>query len=97
MFSPLYTKNMPLYSIGGNFVREFTIRFYSFRDVQDFVALATEHAFPIVVGNDTYQVNGTSFMGMFSLDYSRPLKVKLTCTEAEFEDFRRKAGRFLVK
>ena len=86
-----------LYSIGGTFVQEFQIRFHSFQNVQEFVALATEHAFPIIVGTDRYQVNGTSFMGMFSLDYSRPLTVRLTCTEEEFDTFRRKADRFLVK
>ena len=97
LFSPLYTKTITLYSIGGNFVREFNIRFFSFRDVQDFVVLATEQSFPIVVGNDRYRVNGTSFMGMFSLDYSQPLKVTVSCTEAEFQDFRQKAERFLAK
>lgn len=97
MFSPLYTKNQSLYSIGGDFVREFTIRFYSFQDVQDFVAMATEYDFPIIVGTDRYQVNGTSFMGMFTLDYSRDLTVTVSCTEEEYQDLRRKADRFLVK
>lgn len=78
-------------------VQEFNIRFYSFRDVQEFVAMATEQAFPIVVGSDSYQVNGTSFMGMFSLDYSKPLRVRVRCTEEEFEGFRHRLERFLVK
>ena len=76
-------------------MREFTVRFCSFQDVQEFVAMATEENFPITVGNESYQVNGTSFMGMFSLDYSKPMKVMLNCTEEEFEGFRRKAARFL--
>ena len=68
-------------------MQEFQIRFHSFRDVQDFVSLAAEHSFPIVVGNESYQVNGTSFMGMFSLDYSQPLTVRVTCTEEEINEF----------
>lgn len=78
-------------------VQEFNIRFYSFQDVQDFVSLATQHSFPIIVGSDSYQVNGTSFMGMFSLDYSRPIKVIVDCKDEDFEGFRRKIERFLVK
>ena len=78
-------------------MQEFAIRFHSFRDVQDFVSLATEYPFPIVVGNGSYQVNGTSFMGMFSLDYSKPMRVMVNCTDEEFDAFRRRADRFLVK
>lgn len=78
-------------------MQEFTVRFQSVRDVQDFVALATEYTFPIVVGTESYHVNGTSFMGMFSLDHSRPMKVKLTCTPEEFDTFRQRASRFLAE
>ena len=49
-------------------MREFTIRFHSFRDVQDFVNLASAQEFPITVGNDSYSVSASSFMGMFTLD-----------------------------
>lgn len=96
MFSPLYTKNENLYSIGGDFMREFTVQFYSFQDVQEFVSLAGSESFPILVGNESYQVTGTSFMGMFSLDHSKPMRVMMDCSQEEFEGFRRKAQRFLV-
>lgn len=78
-------------------MRELHIQFHSFRDVQDFVAIATEHPFPIIVGNESYRVNGTSFMGMFSLDYTRPLKVCLSCSEPEYDQFRQQTERFLVE
>ncbi len=78
-------------------MREFTIQFHSFQDVQEFVALATEYPFPITVGYDGYQVNGTSFMGMFTLDYSRPLTAAVRCTEAEFNHLLGKFRHFLVK
>ena len=77
-------------------MREFTVRFGSFRDIQEFVELAGMETFPILVGDDSYQVVGTSFMGMFSLDHSRPLQVMMDCGQEEFESFRRKAERFLV-
>lgn len=77
-------------------MREFTVRFGSFQDIQEFVELAGTETFPILVGNDSYQVAGTSFMGMFSLDHSRPLQVMMDCGQEEFEGFRRKAERFLV-
>ncbi len=75
---------------------QFGIHFSSFGDVQSFVDLATRYTFPIIVGNGSYHVNGTSFMGMFSLDYSRPLTVTLHCSDAEAEDFRNAAARYLV-
>ena len=77
-------------------MREFWVRFGSFQDIQEFVELAGREGFPILVGNDSYQVAGTSFMGMFSLDHSKPLQVRMDCSQEEFDVFQRKAERFLV-
>ncbi len=77
-------------------MREFKIRFHSFRDVQDFVNLASAQDFPIVVGNDSYHVSATSFMGMFSLDYSGDLKVTVTCTDEQWAQFSQETERFLA-
>lgn len=77
-------------------MREFTVRFYSFQDIQEFVALAGTEPFPILVGDDSYQVSGTSFMGMFSLDHSKPMRVMMDCSQEAFEGFRQKAQRFLA-
>ena len=77
-------------------MREFLINIHSFQDVQDFVAVATVQPFRIVVGNSRHLVNAKSFMGMFSLDYSEPLKVRMNCTEEEFQQFRSAVSRFLV-
>ena len=92
--SSLYTKINCLYSRGGFFVREFTIRFHSFRDVQDFVNLASAQEFPITVGNDSYSVSASSFMGMFTLDYSNDLKVKANCTDEQWLRFGPETKRF---
>ncbi len=77
-------------------MRQFRIRFHSFRDVQEFVNLASAQDFPIIVGNETYQVSATSFMGMFSLDYSRELLVTVTCSDEQWLRFRPEAERFLA-
>lgn len=85
-----------MYSVGVILVREFSITIHSFEDVQDFVSLATVQPFRILVGNDHQQVNAKSFMGMFGLDYRRPLIVTVDCEEAEFQQFRQAASRFLA-
>ena len=77
-------------------MRQFYVRFLTSRDVQDFIAWATVQPFTLTVGSDNYHVNGSSFMGMFTLDHSRPLKVSVSCTEAEFHRLLREAERFLA-
>ena len=77
-------------------MKEFSIAIRSFQDVQDFVALATVQPFRIVIGNDRHRVNAKSFMGMFSLDYSQPLQVRMSCSEEDFQQFRLAASRFLI-
>ena len=77
-------------------MREFNISVRSLHQVQEFVALAMVQPFEVLVGNDKQQVNGKSFIGMFSLDYRRPVRVRVKCTEEEFGRFRRQAAQFLV-
>ena len=74
---------------------EFKVRFSSFQDVQDFVSMAAGEKFPILVGNDSFQVAGTSFMGMFSLDHTKPVQITMECSQDEFQGFRQKVERFL--
>ena len=56
-------------------MREFNIVIQSFRDIQTFISTATVQPFQVLVGNEAQLVNAKSFIGMVSLDYSRPLKV----------------------
>ena len=77
-------------------MREFKVRFRTSLDVQDFISWATVQPYTITVGNDSYQVNGSSFMGMFTLDHSRDLTVKVSCTEEEFHRLLQEADRFLA-
>lgn len=77
-------------------MREFNICVRSFRQVQEFVSLAMVQPFEVLVGNDKQQVNGKSFIGMFSLDYKRPLRVLVKCTEEEFGKFKKEVAKFLA-
>ena len=78
-------------------MQEFEIRLRSVQDVQDFVAMATELPFPILVGNSRYKVDAKCFMEMFCLDFRRPLRVICQCSADELETFRRDAMAYLVK
>lgn len=75
---------------------QFNISVRTFRQVQEFVALAMVQPFEVLVGNERQQVNGKSFIGMFSLDYKRPLLVSVKCSEEEFGRFQRQANQILA-
>lgn len=75
-------------------MQEFSIMIRSFQDVQDFVALATVQPFRVFVDNNQCRVNAKSFMGMFSLDFSKPTKVLTDCTLEQSQQFRQAAARF---
>ena len=77
-------------------MHQFNICVRSFRQVQDFVSLAMVQPFEVLVGNEKQQVNGKSFIGMFSLDYRRPLQVSVKCSDEEFGRFRQELAQFLA-
>ena len=76
-------------------MQEFHMELCSFQQVQNFVRLAAEQPFEIRVGNDHQRINGKDLMGMFSLDYSRPVHVIAECAQELFEEFRRSVERAL--
>lgn len=78
-------------------MQEFHISLRSFPEVQEFISLATVQPFPILVGNDVQQVNGKSFIGMVSLDYSRPLRVRADCDSNALRTFQQAIGKFLAE
>ena len=77
-------------------MRHFDIIVSTFRQVQDFVSLAMVQPFEVLVGNDNQQVNGKSFMGMFTLDHQRPLRVSVRCSEEEFGRFREQTKQIFM-
>lgn len=74
---------------------EFTIHLESVRDVEDFVRLATSQPFPVHLDDGQHTINGKSFMEMFCLVLTRPLRVTAACSDQEFHQFREKCTRFL--
>ena len=78
-------------------MREFSISIHSFQEVMEFVSLATVQPFRILAGNDRSRVNAKSFMGMFCLDYSEPVQVRVDCSAEEFQQFRLAAARFAAE
>ena len=78
-------------------MREIEIRLLTVQDVLDFVALATTRPFLITIRDEYNKINAQSFMELFCLNFSRPLRVVADCSEAELESLMRDAERFLVK
>ena len=76
-------------------MQEFHMQLSSFRQVQDFVRMAAEQPFEIRVGNDHQHINGKDLMGMFSLDYSRPVCVSAECAQEDFDAFRVSVAQLL--
>ena len=77
-------------------MHQFHIHVRSFQQIQDFVSLAMIQPFEVFVGNEKQQVNGKSFIGMFSLDYKRPLQVIAKCTDEEFAPFQKAACKIFA-
>lgn len=69
-------------------MREFNIDIRSLQQIRDFVRLAAVQPFEVVVGNHHQTINGKDLMGMYVLDYSRPVQVSVRCSEEEFCRFR---------
>ncbi len=77
-------------------MREFDIVLRSLGQVRDFVALAMTQPFEVFVGNDRQNINGKDLMGMFSLDYTLPVRVRVYCSQEEFSLFHSSAARFIA-
>ena len=77
-------------------MHRFSITIESFRQIKDFVALASVQPFDVIVENEKQQLNGKSFIGMFSLDLKRPLIVRVNCSQEELVLFQKAAAQFLA-
>ena len=65
----------------------FHLSITSFEQIKHFVTVAARQPFDIRVGNERQNINGKDFMGMVSLDYTRPVAVQADCSAAEFAAF----------
>ncbi len=66
----------------------FNVWLTSYEQVKSFVTLAAKQPFDIHVGNERQSINGKDFMGMFTLDFTRPVSVHVNCAADECADFR---------
>ena len=55
-------------------------------DVKEFVSVATKCDFDIDISYNRYVVDAKSFLGVYGLDFSRPLRVSYDGYNAAFED-----------
>ena len=76
---------------------EFAIRLHCVQDVQDFVDIAATRPFAITVRDDHNKISADSFMELFCLDFSRPLRVVCDCSQAELDQLCRDLDRFVAK
>ena len=77
-------------------MQNFHITLRSFQEVQEFMTMATVQPFAVLVGNEAQQVNGKSFMGMFTLDHHKPLHVSVRCSEEEFGRFQEQTRQIFM-
>ena len=75
---------------------EFAIRLGSVQDVQDFVAVTTTRPFTITVRDEHNKINADSFMELFCLNFTRPLRVVCDCNEAELMALQQDLAHFVV-
>ena len=75
---------------------EFAIRLGSVQDVQDFVALASTRPFTVTVRDEYNKVKADSFMELFCLNFSHPLRVVCDCNQADLDALKRDLARFVV-
>ena len=66
----------------------FQVFLRSYEQIKTFVALASRQSFDVRVCNDRQTINGKDFMGMCTLDFSRPLKVQTDSAGDEAAEFR---------
>ena len=67
----------------------FHIKLTTFEQIKAFVSIASKQPFDVHVGNERQHINGKDLMGMFSLDFSRPVQVLADCTADEAAAFRK--------
>ena len=78
-------------------MREFWIRLGSVRDVEEFVDQTATRGYPIVVRDDRNKINSDSFMELFCLDFTQPLRVVCECSEEDLVSLKSDLSRFLAE
>ena len=70
----------------------------SVNDVKDFVSAVTTANCDIDIAADRYVIDAKSIMGIFSLDLSKPLELRINSSDAiEVDAVRQKISKFIIK
>ena len=77
--------------------KDFMIRLGSVRDVEEFVNLSTAQPYSVYLDDGAHRVNGKSFMEMFCLVLTRPLRVSLECSEEQARYFFDQTMRYHIE
>ena len=77
-------------------MHQFKIHIRTPLQIREFVNLAMIQPFDVLVGNEAQQINGKSFMGMFTLDHSKPVNVTVRCSDEEFGRFHSAASAIMA-
>ena len=64
---------------------------------EEFVNVATSQPFPVYLDDGIHRINGKSFMEMFCLSLTLPLRVIVNCPEAEMRGFRGSISKLLIE
>ena len=64
-------------------MKSFNILLKSINDVKDFVNAANKYDFDIDLTSGRYVVDAKSIMGIFSLDFNKPIKVEIHSDDCE--------------
>ena len=71
-----------------------TIRINAINDVKDFVTIVSECQYDVDIVSGRYTIDGKSIMGLFSLDLSNDLELKVHSDDCG--DFLDEISRFIV-
>ena len=74
---------------------EFSVLLTSVTDVKSFVDAATVYPYDVDILAGRYVVNGKSIMGLFSVDLSKPIIVRLEKDGAEAETMKASLAAYL--
>ena len=78
-------------------MQTFFVSLSSISDVKKFVDAATRCACEVDVLSGRYVINAKSIMGLFSLDLSQPVQVKVHGSDADRAAFEQSVAAFEVK
>lgn len=72
------------------------IKLSSIEDVKEFSSLANSLTYDMDLISGRYAVDAKSIMGIFSLDLSKTLTLKLHCSDEECQEFLEDAEKFIT-